>query len=419
MIKIPFPELLYPYSPVAKPMPPPPVSDVCEGDRVTVTFSCSLVPYLLGLLEVYRYKDSFTGTEEEKTIAVGVMRQLMEEIGMSGCGCNETDQTVIIRRINPETGEVEISDDNGETWVTDPQSPYVQATIVKPLTGEDGDVKKCEASNNVIENLQDLQSTYSGYIGEFNSLADLLIALITAAVALLFLPVLGAALVALVTPIISKIFEIGRMLSGTTSEAYDGLFTTLVWNDVRCILYCHVSADGSFSEAAWASIMAEFKDTLGSGAQEAGANLAAMVDVWGVVGLNNAARLGSGAEGNCDDCECAGCADKYVIGLIGSESGHGLIVDRTATTIDVQAQNPGNNVGYIILQAEITGSCCYLNTIEALDGGTILGQYHINCGTEPTEGAWINGESIGGCRQAIQLQTQVGATFRFTFGECP
>jgi len=72
--KLPFPELLYPYSPVAKPMPVPPVVDVCEGDLVCVQFSCSLVPYVLGLLEVYRYKDSFKGTDEEKTIAVGVMR---------------------------------------------------------------------------------------------------------------------------------------------------------------------------------------------------------------------------------------------------------------------------------------------------------------------------------------------------------
>jgi len=138
-IKLLVPELLYPYSPVAKPMPPPPVESACDKPRVSVEFSCSLVPYLLGLLELYRYKDSFTGTDEQKTMAVGIMRQLMEQIAMSGCGCDE--DIVTLTRINPETGEVEISTDDGVTWTPDPESPYIQATIAVPLAGENGDVK--------------------------------------------------------------------------------------------------------------------------------------------------------------------------------------------------------------------------------------------------------------------------------------
>lgn len=301
VIKLPFPELLFPYSPVAKPMPPPPIENVCDAPRVQVEFNCSLVPYLLGLLEVYRYKDSFTGTDEQKTIAVGVMRQLMEELAMAGCGC---DEQVTIKRINPETGEVEISTDNGETWTTDPQSPYVLATIYKPLTGADGAVKRCEAANNVVEHLKDIQAAFSLKIGEINNVTDMLASIIVIAVGMLFLPLAGAALVALLSPLLTKLFEVARFLSGTTQAAYDALFTEENWTLTRCILYCNVGSDGTFSQGAWSTIQTEMKDQMGAGAQQAGANLAAMIDVWGVVGLNNAARIGSGAEGNCDDCPC-------------------------------------------------------------------------------------------------------------------
>jgi len=302
VINLPFPELLYPYSPVAKPMPVPPVQDVCEGDRVTVTFSCTLVPYLLGLLELYRYKDSFIGTNEEKTVAVGVFAGLMRELAMSPCGCD--DDKVVIKRINPETGQVEISDDGGVTWETDPQSPYVLATIYKPLSGEDGDVKRCEAANNVIEHLKDIQVDYSNKIGQINSLTDMIAAIIVTAVGMLFLPLAGAALIALLSPLIGKILETARFLMGTSQAAYDALFSEENWTITRCILYCNVSDDGSFTQVGWSKVIVEMKEQMGAGAQDAGANLASMVDVWGPVGLNNAARIGSGAEGNCDDCDC-------------------------------------------------------------------------------------------------------------------
>lgn len=302
VIKLPFPELLFPYSPVAKPMPPLTITEVCQAPRVQVEFSCELVPYLLGLLEIYRYKDSFTGTDEQKTISVGVMRQLMEELAMAGCGCD--DDKVIIRRINPETGQVEISEDDGATWTTDPQSPYVQATIAIPLTGPDGDVKRCEAANNVVEHLQDIQAEFSLKIGLINNVADMIVAIIVIALGILFLPFVGAALLAVITPLFTKLFEVARYLSNTTQGQYDALFTNEVWTLTRCILYCHVSDNGSFSQSAWSSVQSDMKAQMGSGIQEAGANLAAIVDVWGLVGLNNAARIGSGAEGNCDDCDC-------------------------------------------------------------------------------------------------------------------
>lgn len=301
-IKLPFPELLYPYSPVAKPMPPPPVQDVCEGDKVCVSFSCSLIPYLLGLLEVYRYKDSFTGTDEEKTIAVGVMRQLMEVLAMACCG--DDSQVVKIHRINPVTGEIEVSSDDGGTWSTDPQSPYTQAIQQRPLSGTDGDIKRCEAANNVVENMKDLQAQYSNMIDTVTNIQDLLIEMIIAAAGMLFLPLAGALLLDALLPLAGKLIDLGRHLLGLDSAGYDAIFTEGNWTIATCILYCNVQSNGKFTQSGWSLSIAQLKSQLGSSFNDAGANMASMIDFWGLVGLNNAASIGAGAEGNCDDCEC-------------------------------------------------------------------------------------------------------------------
>jgi len=409
VIKLPFPELLYPYSPVAKPMPPPSISSVCDEPLTTVTFSCSLIPYLLGILEVYRYKDSFTGTDTEKTIAVGVMRQLMEVLAMSGCGC---DDKVIIRRINPETGEVEISEDDGATWTTDPASIYTQATRAVPLSGENGDVKKCEAANNVIEHMKDLQLEYAGMIGEINTITDMVIAVVVAGVALLFAGVVAAALITLITPILSKAFEIARMLIGTTTAAYNAMFTEEAWTVTRCILYCNVSEDGSFSQGAWSAVQAELKSELGSGTTQAGANLASMVDVWGKVGLDNAARIGSGTEGNCDDCACANtCAEKYQIYQL--DAAHGEILEYGDNFI-IAACGAG---GYLTLEAINYNDCCYVNSIEVLTGTGFATAFE-TCGIEPSP-PWTPTTPIEECCSIMEFQFTVNGTIKIFIDNCP
>jgi len=406
---LPFPELLYPYSPIAKPMPPPPIASVCDEPLTTVTFSCALIPYIMGILEVYRYADSFTGTTEEKAIAVGVMRQLMEVFAMSGCGC---DDKVIIHRINPETGELEISENDGATWTTDPESIYTKATVVVPLGGEDGDVKKCEAANNVIEHLMDLQLEYAGYIGEINTITDMLIAVVVAGVALLFAGVVAAALITLITPILSKAFEVARMLVGTTTAAYNAMFTEEAWTVTRCILYCNVSEDGSFSDAAWAVVQSELKSQLGSGTTDAGANLASMVDVWGRVGLNNSARIGSGTEGNCDDCVCGNaCAEKYQVYNL--DEYYGEILEYGENFI-IAACGSG---GYLTLEAINYNDCCYVNALEVLTG-TGSGSAFEVCGAEPVI-PWIGATPVGQCASIIECQFSVNGTMKIYLDNCP
>jgi len=298
VIKIPKPEMLYPYSPVASPMPVPPVQSACEGDIACITISCSLVPYLLGALEVYRWEDSFKGTAEEKRIAVGVFQEVMREVAMA-CGCGDDNQTEVLRRVNPVTGYPETSTDGGVTWENDPQSIYSQATEAAPLRILDTATARCEMANNVVQNLQDLQAKYSSMIGTLGDLIDLAVALLVEAVTLLLAPLAAIAIIPLVIALIPKIIDTARFLLGATQEQYDDLFTNAVWNRVLCIVYCHAPDDGKFTEAHWLAIRSEILGALGTANNQAGSNIAAMIDVWGVVGLNNSPRPHFPGERHC------------------------------------------------------------------------------------------------------------------------
>lgn len=370
VINIPDPLWLYPYSPVAKPFPVPEITDICEGHTTRVTLNCALIPYILGALEVWRWEDSFVGTDEQKRIARGLFLDTMGVIAMAARDCGCEDKPPPMRRVDPETGYPQQSNDGGTTWQDTPDSVYANATLAKPLPGGNGDTKRCEAANNVIENMQDLQAKYSAIIGQIDNLEDLAIAIIIEAISILLLGFVAAAIATAVVALIPKVLDIARMLLGTDKATYDGMFTNIVWDAARCIVFCHTPANGEYSQNDWTAIISDLKSQLGDGAQQPGANLASMVDVWGVVGLKNASRLGSGIEGNCDDCDCVGNCNAVDYVSIGTVVAHGINA-QNQEYIDVEAVNFGPAFGAAWGEYGVgspPGKCCYLWATSVISG---------------------------------------------------
>lgn len=79
------PESLDNYTPVLKPMPVPPIESINDPPLTCIRFSSAFVPYLLGLLEIYRWKDRWAGTDEEKAIAAGITQDFMLLLTGSNC----------------------------------------------------------------------------------------------------------------------------------------------------------------------------------------------------------------------------------------------------------------------------------------------------------------------------------------------
>lgn len=76
------------YTPVLTPKPVPNIGDITEGEQVCVSFSKTLVPHLLGLLETYKWLDKWQGTEEDQKRGVQLAEQLQQAIMLGECNQN-------------------------------------------------------------------------------------------------------------------------------------------------------------------------------------------------------------------------------------------------------------------------------------------------------------------------------------------
>lgn len=238
---------------------------------------------LLDLLQIPTYWFSWElsgGTEGKQT--ADAWRDLLNLPELKMCCCPEPTN----RRYNA-AGQLEVSYDNGDTWAVDNSlDDRFSGIIAPPMAGEDGEEKRCIAATagqefvkaNLIDSLTEGQ-TYA----EISAASVALIAV---------LGVTGIGL--LIAAAAAAIF-----LAGVT--AVQAAFTSEVWTDFRCILYCHMNDDGSFTEGQWQTVKGHILDAF-SGVVSA--VLYNWVNSVGPVGLTNAVRSGFAAAGDCDDCDC-------------------------------------------------------------------------------------------------------------------
>lgn len=89
------PRIIHNYTPVLRAAPVPGIESATEAPIGCFKFSRKLVPYLLGLLEIYRWDDKLEGTETEVKTALGVFQELML-ILMTGDDCGMIDELRIL-----------------------------------------------------------------------------------------------------------------------------------------------------------------------------------------------------------------------------------------------------------------------------------------------------------------------------------
>lgn len=375
-------------------------------DECCYSLSAREVQLILAQLDYISWKTRYrpTLTEISQEIIDNWQGNLARKL-MSGC-C-PGDGT--IGRFG-EDGQWETSSDGGETWTPapedDPRNNYVGAPL---LPGAPSDAKRCAAADNVA--------------AQFLAQRDYIISLLTEGTKLIALVAGILAFLAVIAGIGGATIGISVLLMGMASalltmtpESVEEQIDATALETFKCLVYCHMDTDGQLTYDEWLLLLQDIRNEFDAFPETF---FYSTTNAWGYIGMNNAGTIGAATAADCGDCGCPGCADKYVIGPISNPTNHGLILARTATTIDVQAQNPGNGIGYIILVAETLGDCCWLNSRTPLSGGTVTANFLMNCGTPYAEGSWINATPVGGCRQAIQIQTQVGAVWRFTFDDCP
>lgn len=294
------------------------------------------------------------------TLVAQVWREVVYAIDWSNMSCCPEPTN---RRYNAE-GQLEVSYDNGATWVTDPAlDSRLSGAISPPLDGADGDDKKCIAATSA----QDfIKANLIDSLSEGQTYAELTGAMV-AIIAVLGVTGVGILLGAAVAAI---------FLAGVT--VIQAAFTSEVWTDFRCILYCAIEPDGSFSVAGWEEVKSKILTTF-TGAVSA--ILYNWANAAGPVGLTNAARSHFAASGDCSDCDCVDhCADPAMFfdGTVNSVTNNG---DGT-TTFNVSSVFSIDGAAYVAWGSRTDpGSPCCTFKGTNLASGFDLGSAEQLCGS--------------------------------------
>jgi len=211
-----------------------------------------------------------------------IIRRLM----MSCCG----DESPVLYRYD-ENGNLQKSTDGGITWVDAPENdPRNYSPVFPPISGEDGDDKKCVAATGAVNLIKEqigdqLTDDMSRY-----TLAQLITDWVKTMIES------SNPFDALLTVITNQIFA---LVIATLRPA----LTDTVYDTLKCILYCRISDDASFTDEQWAGVRDDITSQIGG---IAGVFLEHLVFLLGKVGLTNLARAAGATEGDCSDCPDCG-----------------------------------------------------------------------------------------------------------------
>jgi len=409
------PEKLDNYSPWLRPVPPLELETICDKPTICLEVSCAFIPYLVGLLELARWPDRFSGTPEQQQKSAGLFRDLMGEIAMS-CGCDGSEVTIVIDHRITIYGEWQISIDGGETWTPDPAGIEPQIPSLPPPVNEVTGVDKCKAASWGVEHAQKWKDEYIAQLEETNTEKEKAVAVLLALVDML-LVVAGLPWLTGAASILLGLMEVYLEMS---PEAFAALFTSDVWDDFLCILFCNMRDDGTFDTAGFkaAGDDCESKISGGFGSTSAALWLQIMLKQIGREGLNQICAYGTIETMDCDDCECNDPCDLDFWTIDPSDdNSNGVIDGRNPMTgdITVSSTEPKSDGKYYVVfstsRLHGANSGCYCNT-------------NLTCNFEDRGTPYAPAIPSGGlmqnhCVNHVGLVHDEPFTDTINFGDCP
>jgi hypothetical protein len=233
-------------------------------------------------------------------------------------------------RYNPDTDTVETTPDGGTTWNenegADPRrNPAYQ---LAPAGAQ------CAAAAGMVEAMKGFKE------GVFGGLT--LVGIATSALSgMIFL-----------IPGIGWMWSLALGIAGGALTAGPATlyaaFTESVWEDILCILACHLDENGQMDQAAADAIQTEITTVLGG---TVGLGVSLMFLAWGFVGFNNAGVLHNDPAADCAGCGCTWCFEVFLadgdfaFGTYSDVWGpHAIYVPGTGWTAHVNAdREPGEH----------------------------------------------------------------------------
>ncbi len=301
-------------------------------------------------------------------------------------------------------GIKQVSTDGGQTWQTDLTDPRNYGSILPPpiwlVPAGDHSCEGATVARNNIELLFD-QILNVGF--------DIGLPAFIEAIAALFCAMSGGlacGLVQLLAGICTLLLQIGKAVieAELTPAAYDTL---------KCIFFCHIEQDASFTEAGWQAVKLDITQQFTGDLEFVFWNT---INALGASGLTNFARLAITVTANCDECVCE-CSDP-VLGNIGNN-----LIDRSdlgvgwwQVTLE-DSEDPENETNGRFFAQILLPGCCFHHeyvavppAIEAPVGNRLSSDCEHNIGT--------GNYGINGCMEWILFRGYGADTYQFRIGDC-
>jgi len=311
-------------------------------------------------------------------------------------------------RYNPETDTVQFTPDGGTTWnddtAGDVRTPVPQyPPFLPPETTDD----KCTYADSVVQLFK------QGVIDVLEEAATVqeIIAIITGILA----GVLGFAggvltfVGAVIAVVANAIFSIGV-------SAVQAAYTETFWDDLRCLIYNNINADGSFSQTQLDLIYSEM-----AGDPVAIFITQNWVAALGTAGMTNAARALYGAPDAVCDCVTPTCAETWdwwpdFLALPAPALTHPEENSVQAEAVLI------SSTYWVNIRTPAFDQCCQLTLTPEVISGSVDVTGWTSCGTEPAE---YTPESysalpvLGTCLNHIVYTSDTPFTVKWTFQDCP
>jgi len=350
---------------------------------------------------------------------------MLNQYWMSDCGGDdmpcEGNCPEVLRRIDPSSGQPQISTDGGSTWTLDPASAVAMLVAQPPPVPAGVSGTKCDAATNGKQHIEDLIAGCSAQLTTAITVFDLAVAVMEIVLEIAILFISGGTASPLVIALAPAIWGAAHSAFELGVSAFDAYWTTDERDKILCALYCTIGDDGSFTSSQYSEFLTKWK---GDATPSPAFNFVySALKPIGVKGLNNYCSYGETADADCSDCDCGDACptlDDWVAVLPGTL---GTITDRDASSITVAAEfysGYGEYVAYLNAgHPEDFDICCtctniFVDDVEqsgatevcpcGLDGYTTS----VNNVSSPTLGVPIN--VIG-----IRVGATPGQIVRFVF----
>lgn len=363
------------YAPRPQPLPIP-TARWDEEPLLCLKVNDQWVSHILGVLVAMDQGDTWIGTREEiidaRQQVNEIMLAFMEDCDpMSNC-CPEPNRTRTV------DGKYEISYDGGVTWEDGSDfDPRYTAPQLPSIAGDDSEANKCNAANNVLLQFQDGIETWEGFFDTLGTAIEFAAAVAAAIAAFIFAPASVPIIVTIIIALFSAIWNGGK-------EAYVAAFTSTVWDDLLCILYCHAENDGTYTEADVDAILADIASHFADNVTAKNAFTGLMRGVR-APGLNQMAKTGSGGSGDCATCDCGVCGSNWSAGFyFGGVLLHADTLDEQGEGyIIVNSYDRGDGVQFAAATAPNASSGCWFTWTLLDHTPSIPAPASCDCGVTP------------------------------------